>query len=399
MKLLFLTQIPPTLQYTAGFTLDYICRVLPEGSVVNAVIYNPALENLETQTSLSLPFLFIARPSEHYYNNTSKQRMVTNPLNALLFKNNLRALPAIIKQITDFARKHQVEAVMAHLDTPFPIMAALPVAKTLELSLYTMVFDEPRWYMRDIHMAPASVRQVIRNFDEAVAASVCCAVISEPMAKEYAAKYQVRTQLVRPIFPAHLAQDPLGDIGYGEYFYIGLAGQIYAPDSLFTLLNMLDTVNWTLHGRKVVIRYLGKYLPQMSSAAPRHIEWLGWRSQEEVVRYMAECDLLYCPYPFDVKLKDIARLSFPSKIAMYLAVARPILFHGPDYASPVEFFTQTRSALVCTELNPESLLTELNELFTNYSLCRCLSAKAFDAFKTHFSQESLRINVENFLKP
>ena len=57
-------------------------------------------------------------------------------------------------------------------------------------------------------------------------------------------------------------------------------------------------------------------------------------------------DLLYCPYWFDPGFERPCRLSFPSKLSTYLKTGVPVLFHGPEYASPRIFLEQNDAAYI-----------------------------------------------------
>ena len=116
-----------------------------------------------------------------------------------------------------------------------------------------------------------------------------------------------------------------------------------------------------------------------------NIEFLGWRSQEETLNIFANSDLLYCPYWFDPAYEVEARLSFPSKLTTYLASGRPVLFHGPAFASPALFLEQNKAAFFCYALDGKIIIEKLNEIITDGELYRLISRNgrlAFDRFLT-----------------
>ncbi|WP_027187160.1 hypothetical protein [Desulfovibrio cuneatus] len=403
MKIMILSQTPPSLQCTAGITLDGICQQLKPHLVCNAVLLNPRQAYLKNNTSIDIPYLFLPKPIESGIPIPPQLSSLDKPLRPLrdtaswlLYRYQMRAFPKLIKKITAFASQHNIDSIVANLDTPGPILTALAVAKNLQLPLYTMVFDPPEWHMTAYNMAPATIRYVKKVFDETVASSTCCAVIAQPMADEYKKLYGVATQVIQHSLPESMGQPCQSTLSDKEHLYIGMAGQLYAREAWESLLAMLGANNWTIAGRKVIIRYMGRG-PLSPSNEPQHIEWLGWRDQRDAVRLLAECDVLYCPYPFKPEEKDVARLSFPSKITLYLAAARPILFHGPAYSSPVEFFIRTQSGFSVTEVAGEGLQKSLERLINEPDLYASMCQNAYTVFRNEFTSSAMRKNILRFL--
>jgi hypothetical protein len=96
-----------------------------------------------------------------------------------------------------------------------------------------------------------------------------------------------------------------------------------------------NDVAWNLAGKNVRIRFLGReYELNGSQLAPNRIEKLGYLPQDKTIRHLSECGILYCPYFFDEKRKEISKTSFPSKLSTYLAAGKPIFYHGPGYGLP-----------------------------------------------------------------
>jgi hypothetical protein len=283
------------------------------------------------------------------------------------------------------------------LETPYPIRMAQPVAQALNVPLYTMVFDSAIWYLQSLFVDRWTIAEVCRAFDRSVSASKCCAVISENMASEYEARYGIRTQIVQHCFDLSLAQTPLDRLPERDTFRIGLAGQIYAWDAWSTLLALGDILKWRIRGRKLIVRYLGRGLG-METKVPRHIEYLGWHNQAEATKLLAECDLLYCPYPFYSAEESVNRLSFPSKIPSYLASARPTFFHGPEYSSVAKFFRDTDSGLVCSTLTKSAVYNEIERIFFEPDLYGRLCRNAVQTLNNYFSLEIMRRNFANFLE-
>ena len=60
----------------------------------------------------------------------------------------------------------------------------------------------------------------------------------------------------------------------------------------------------------------------------------GWHATTDAVAILSACDVCYVPYWFDEAFRPGVELSFPNKVSLYLAAGRPILYHGPEQATP-----------------------------------------------------------------
>ncbi len=66
MKVLLLTDIPPTKDFTAGLVLDQLSRFMPRDSLCCFAVVNPEL-NLQVSEDLSaIPITFHCKPNENW---------------------------------------------------------------------------------------------------------------------------------------------------------------------------------------------------------------------------------------------------------------------------------------------------------------------------------------------
>jgi len=396
MKALLLTSVPPCHDSPAGIVLREFVRALPKNSVVSVAVVQPAYADAVLASDLNIPHVRLTPPDERGIVSWPHLGGLARRFSRLREKQRSRHLKGLIKATVDFGRLHQVDRIWVHLEATWTTRMAYPLAQILGLPLYTMVFDPPGWYMKANLMDPWTQAEVNKAFDQAIRSSEVCATASVPMAEEYASRFGIRTQPLLHGFNLKLALIPISSLRESDIFRIGVAGQLYAQDAWWHLLSMLDALKWSIEGRTVIIRYLGRGFG-MGCDIPRNIEYLGWHSQVEALSLLGECDLLYCPYPFDAGMEEVSRLSFPSKVPLYLAAARPILFHGPEYSSPTRFFRRTNSALLCNSLDKFVLYNELKRIFLEPDLYGKLSANAATALIRYFSLEVMRRNLYDFL--
>lgn len=397
MKILLISHVPPCTNYTAGIVLKQLCQMLPEGSVASFSVVSPELSDVILPDDLCIQYMQTQKPRER---GVRPRRYIGKLCRLATFAREYVArtqyVPKLVEQAVSFGRDFGADRVWCLMESQTGVRMALPVAEKLGVPLFTQVFDPVNWYLLEQNVDGWTRKEVQRAFEAAVRRSVCCATASEPMAREYAKLYGVRTQTVQHGFDLSLALPPLDSMRESDVFRIGMAGQLYATESWEMLLATLDRMDWRIGGRTVVVRLMGRYM-LLRANQPRNFEYLGWHSQQDVVRLLSECDLLYCPYPFRSEIDEVTRLSFPSKVPSYLSAARPILFHGPEHSSPVEFFRKTGSALLCTQNSQAAVYGELERLFVEPLRYGSLSRNTSTALRQHFGLDVMRRNFAAFL--
>jgi glycosyltransferase involved in cell wall biosynthesis len=182
----------------------------------------------------------------------------------------------------------------------------------------------------------------------------------------------------------------------GDKLVIGVAGQLYASAEWTALMGALDSTKWRIADRDVRIVLLGRYFSSETSKRA-HIEYLGWRPQQETIAILSHTDLLYCPYWFDPVFETEARLCFPSKLTTYLAAGRPVLFHGPDYASPARFLKENKAGVCCNSLEPSALLGHLHQLVSDRELYEQSARNGRRALELHLSLPRMQESFFRFL--
>jgi glycosyltransferase involved in cell wall biosynthesis len=217
------------------------------------------------------------------------------------------------------------------------------------------------------------------------------------MAEEYSRRYGVRAVAVIPGLDPAWAVPPEGGKRHSDDLVIGMAGQLYASKEWDALLRALGVAGWKIAGRNVRIQILGRHA-SLSAAGETRIEFLGWAPQRGAIEKLAGADILYCPYWFSPEFEEEARLCFPSKVTTYLAAGRPILFHGPAYASPSRFLEEHDAAGFCRSLEANEILDEITRLATDSARSGSLASNGHRAFLDHLTLEKTRESFSEFLE-
>ena len=362
MKLLLLTDIPPCSNLTAGLVLAQMCRWVPQGSLACFTVLNRHLAPEPYPDLAWIPTATVTKPNELSVRKFKNPRLSEAGAAAIEAYKGAKLTPRLVEQAARFARQQQVDAVWAVLQGQTMVRMARPLAKRLRVPLLTQVWDPLSWWLRGHNVDRWTGPRMLRAFDETMRASRACATASWAMADEYHARYGVRGVPVLSSHDASLARTPPPRLHNDGEVVIGMAGQFYANNEWLQLVSALHSAGFQVSGRKVKLLVVGHNAPA-GLLPPENVEFLGWQEQSEALRILSErADILYCPYPFDPAMEEVARLSFPTKAILYLATGRPMLLHGPPYASPVRYFEENGGAAICRKIYTTALYNELQRL-------------------------------------
>ena len=389
MKILLLTDIPPCRNFTAGLVLAQLCRFLPRGSLACFTILNPHVKPEFWPDLDWIPIEIVQKPSEFGFYHPFGQPW--GFVTALPTENYRRLVlgARLHSQAASFARTQNCDMIWAVLQSQTVVHVARKLAKSLRLPLVTHVWDPLSWWLRAHNVDWWNARIALRHFDETMRRSTSCIAASWAMAELYEKKYGVRSVPVIASHPASAAASPPPQLRNEREFVIGLAGQFYAMVEWENLLAAMNYAGWQIGGRSVRLKVLGGHKP--SVAVPEKTDYVGWKSQEEAIQFLAEeTDALYCPYPFDLDMEDVARVSFPSKLPLYFAAGRPVVFHGPAYSSPARYLGKRGAGLLCTELTPAAIYNEFERLAISPALYAQTVQNGRAAFERDFTLERMR---------
>jgi len=306
------------------------------------------------------------------------------------------AVRGLIRKAVSFGREQKVDRVWAVLQGQTMIRMAQAVAVQLGVPLHTHVWDPFSWWAKANYLDGFTTRRVQSMFDNAIRHSKSVAAASEPMAELYRERFGVSAVPVIASHPKSMAQAPDIALNDNSPIVIGMAGQFYAASEWLQLLHALRASNWRVAGRTVRIVVLGPQRPP--GEIDGHVSFLGWKSQQEAAFILSNCDVLYCPYPFDLDMKEVSQFSFPSKLVLYLAAGRPILFHGPDYSSPAHYIKSRKCGLIANRLVATAVFNEIERLVVmGFDEYRRLATNAREAFLNDFTLESMARSFNIFI--
>ncbi|MSP97720.1 MAG: hypothetical protein EXR29_10955 [Betaproteobacteria bacterium] len=394
MKVLLFCDIPPSTNYTGGIMLAQLVGMLPPGSVACFCVLNSVVKPVVPDRLSWMNIGYLRKPREHWNVLPGRSGAALSFIMESLVE--ATRIPVLARQAVRFGREFGADVVWCVLQGQTMIRLALPVADGLGVPLLTHAWDPPSWWMRANRVDRRSAQKVVGAFGQTLRRSHRFAAASWAMAQAYHDAYGVEAIPVMPSIDPALALPPANAPTAGGDFRIGMAGQTYATREWNALLAALDSVDWRIAGRQVKIRFLGSY-GQIRSTGKSFIEYLGWRPQAEAIRLLSEADVLYCPYWFDKAFEEEARLSFPGKLSTYFAAGRPVLVHGPEYASPARFISEHDAGLCCHSLESKDIIRVLASLLADPPRYARLARNGHTALLKYFTTSTMRAHFFEFL--
>lgn len=300
-----------------------------------------------------------------------------------------------VGQIARALKDSDIRRLWAVLDCPVVILMARQLAALLQVPLTAFVMDAPDQVAHMYYHAPGAVKRICDEAERILRQADACGVAGESMKSAYEARYGIRCEILRQGAVSTYEERPT--CPDDKKLIIGFAGTLTANDAFSAFINAMDSVHWEINGRKVILRLIGPVC-DMRCAVPRNVEFCGWRSREETGRLLSECTLLYLPQPFNSRQRAFAELSFPNKLMAYLPAGRPILVHGPEYASLIPFLRSYNVGSTSTSLAPEAIVCSVQNMVSDHAGSELAQRECERAIREEFNFDRLRKNVLSLLQ-
>ncbi|MFW2440392.1 MAG: hypothetical protein ACN4GR_13595 [Arenicellales bacterium] len=306
-------------------------------------------------------------------------------------------IPRLVDKVVKFGKTHQVDLVLATLDSMATVRLAKPVAESLGVPLVVIVWDPPKYNLcMKYGLDDYSSARLLRTFYNTVRFAASCSVPSEAMKRCYEKEYG--TECVVMVYgsrPNRSISDPVVRSD-PEKLLVGFAGSIIADNVWDSFVSALAGQNWRISGREVVIRMHGARL-NLNVNIPLQIEFRGWRSHSETIQSLSETDLVYLPYPLDDSYKEFVAFSFPSKMAAYMAAEVPVFYHGPKGSSASEFIEKFGVGVMCHSLDHGEIIESLESYMADQEAYQRARQGCKIAFEKELSTSVFRKRLIKFI--
>ena len=305
-------------------------------------------------------------------------------------------VPQLVDRVVQVGKRQEADLLWSPLHSPSTIRVARAAAELLGVPLVTTVWDPPAYVLRDYRQDRLTVERLLSAFDDAVRGSRCCGTASYAMKRRYEERYGTRCVQMTygqrrgaEVFPSQTRPA-------SERIAVGFVGHLYAEDCWDAFVAALAGRNWKIAGREVVLKVMGSGFRQ-TGFQPLNVELFGWRSLAEAGRMIAELDVAYLPYWFDDAYREVVQLSFPSKMATYVAGRVPVFYHGPAESSISQFLEKYPVGVGCHTVAPESIADELESMLTRPEVLARAREACDDAYREELSVDVFRSRFAQLL--
>lgn len=269
------------------------------------------------------------------------------------------AISRLAEDVQAHARAEGVDRVWAILNMPSIVDVCSRLLDRLQVPLLAHVWDDIDHLSQQRRLDAWTRRRTQRRFGALLARAERTAVIGETMAARYEQRYGARCCIVRHGVADGVAAREAATAS--DEFSIGFSGGMYCHSAWKAFQAALDRLGWQVAGKRIRLVVMSGHIA-FTTRSPAQVDYLGWRSDAEVQQRLSGCDLLYLPQPFEAAQRELAELSFPTKLSAYVATGRPVLVHAPPHASlPVFARTHPLGAL-CTSLDPAAIAAAIAAL-------------------------------------
>lgn len=186
----------------------------------------------------------------------------------------------------------------------------------------------------------------------------------------------------------HTLNKPLRLVYLGQVIY----GRIY---SLIALSKALQTINKDeikaqlfVYTNNVISDELKKQLlAENSTFLVPSVPY------NEVANVIHDADIAVFVESFERKYKNVARLSFSTKLCDYLSSGRAILAVGPEDIAPMDYLKDNNSAIICN--NKNDIYNQLLRITDDVNLIYQTSQNGFECAKRNHSIDNIHRIIQN----
>ncbi len=390
-KLMVLSTSLPGTRHGGGVVQDAILRSYPRDRYVCVSLKPPAWgsnPDLSPPSLKGVPYLLVPVTPEPRWRGARFYLPLLRVVGFTL------AAPWRVRQAVAFGRHHGVDMVWAELQGEAVLLAAR-VAAGLKVPLAGTVWDDADGWLMDGGYDPFCRRLLLVRYREALHAALRISTVSEAMQSDFRRRYHLTSSLLR------YGHDAAAGVVVPERrrrgnILVGFAGNVYGEDAWGRFLVACARLNGAGRWPPIKIMVFGSEgFPYPHPGVEVISE--GWLPEQEMLRRLAAADFCYLPYWFTPGKRRHAEFSFLTKLTTYLAAGRPVLYHGPAYASITRTIQQYNLGTLVCSLDLGEVVAALNRFIADDAGSEVYSRAARVAFQTEFNGAKMRRNFAELI--
>lgn len=257
------------------------------------------------------------------------------------------------------------------------------------------VWDAPEYLCQNLRLDRTLRAAMKASFGDLLRQARAVSVIGLAMREDYQKAYGVSSEIIRHgVAPSGcLASRKLSA---DQPVRIVFAGSLYSKREWNSFVHALDSVNWVVAGRPILLHFMGRF-PFSGARKPRNLILLGEKPFSEALRILSTMDIGYLPYWFDKAHKLVARTSFPGKLSAYAASGLSVFHHAPAYTEVTEFLNRYPFGVACSSLKAAEVVRALENLLELAATDVCCQAR-MEAVQKELCRGAMASRLLRFLK-
>jgi glycosyltransferase involved in cell wall biosynthesis len=272
------------------------------------------------------------------------------------------------------------------------VAIAARLARRTSLAMHLTVHDDPAYATalgsrRYLALLPA----IEHDFARAIRAAASVDVVSPAMADRYRRRYGVSSVVVhRGMDRAVEPSPPYERERWG--LRVGILGNTYGYSQLLILGRAVARAAQELGvpGRLLVVGDGHGARLRRDLNGLVEVDFTGHIDEDEAVRQLQSCFVLYLNYPFSIRRAVLRRTSFPTKLSTYVQAARPLLVHAPSDSSVTPLGEMSGYATRWETLRPEDGAALLARIWADPQRADSVHADAEQVRARYFDHERNR---------
>ena len=269
-----------------------------------------------------------------------------------------------VDEIKSILNKENIDIIWAFPGSIDIIRLLRLLIDEVAIPLVCTVWDFPQLFLQHRFLRGATSKSILNDFAAILQRAERVSVMSERARALLRRDHNVDSMIWTHALPERDWHERNPDPPPQDRLTIGFAGSLYAKAEWNSLVTAVSRSDWTIAGREVDIRFVGRF-PRMNARSNPRVHKEGNKSLAETVEILSSVDVLYLPYWFNPRFSCAVQTSFPSKLTAYAAAGPPILYHGPAESSVSDFLATYPLGLACHSLERRAILDTLERLATD----------------------------------
>lgn len=347
-RILLITDMAPTSEFTAGIILEQFVRKLSGFQVDLSVLVDRNLPNYHVSRSATLGQInWFPKPNENW---VSVPKLFANVGEWLSIRESLSISKIVLKSISRHAPDHLIFVIQGQSS----IRVAAELAKTG--IPYTCIHWDPWSWWAKFNFVPEKFENEINKAYRELT-SVGLHIVPTSNFGKVMGTNELDTYVLYP-FVAELNSSSAINLETLRFVFVG---QPYAQSEINQLLKVLDESHWEFEGCKIELHTYGS--KTIGRSSPNIIEH-GYVDYQLLPELINDFDIAILPYPGNLDIPDAHLMSFPSKLATYVTAGLPVLYIGPEKSSVSNIVERCGTAL-SSRFNSEDFHRAVNFLIDN----------------------------------